>query len=372
MNIKINRIELLRSLSSIVFAAERKHHIQILTNVLIEIRENNFYLTTTDMELECRSRLTLENSYDANSFCVSAKSLHDIVRVTKVSDLILDFTKESQLIVKAGKSKFTLPMLDGIDFPRFTVKSENEKEFIFNYSVITDILKRVSFCASNNDVRQYLLGVKLELREQLITAIATDGYRLALYDVKSENLPTNTEVDVILPKKVCTELIKLNSIFSNEDLKIIINESNYINFQVGELSIISRLIDGKYPECRSLIPESHPFSVKIDREEFKNKLSETSTMLNERFRVIVMQLEKNNLQLSTNNTEVEKAEVILEVGYTADPIKIGCNLNHISEVLQAMDSTEVKISLKDSDDKILIEYPDQASPQYIVMPSRIT
>ena len=371
--LKINRIDLLRSLSNIVFAAERKHHIQILTNVLIEVRDTLFRITTTDMELECKSNITLSEPFSEKILtCVSAKRLYDICRTTPSTDLMLDFSKQSQLVIKADGSRFVLPRLDGVDFPRFSIKEENEKEFVFQFSSFIDLIKRVSFCASNNDVRQYLLGVKFEIRDKVVTSIATDGYRLALYDKTIDSLPDGSKVDIILPKKVCTELIKLSTSFINENITIIINEVSYVSFQLGGLLIRSRLIDGNFPECRSLLPTDHPLTVTVDREELRSKLSETATMLNERFRVIIIELAKNNMQLSTNNSEIDKAEVSMDVNYSMENIKIGCNLNHISEVLQIMDSKEILISLKDPDDKILLEFPEKDSPKYIIMPSRIS
>ncbi|MDI9347955.1 MAG: DNA polymerase III subunit beta [Methylacidiphilales bacterium] len=371
MKLTLAKQDLFRCLNSVISAAERKHHIQILTHVCVEVKDGTISFTTSDMEIECHAYMqcAAEGKYKV---CVNAKKFFDISKTTASTELTLDFSDPNQLLVKSGKSKFVLPCLNGDDFPRFSLAHEKEKRLNFKFSVLLDAIKRVAFCASNSDVRQYLLGIKLEIRNNLLTAIATDGYRLALIDIAEDSFKSTDEVDVIIPKKVCNEILKLGNSFEDINFTLVVNSSSYIGFQFPGLTITSRLIEGRYPDCRALVPENHPIKIIVNKNDLRAKLNEVSIMLNERFRVIIIELRNNLLQLSTNNTELDSAEVGMDISYSGDTIKIGCNVNHLLDVLNSIDADDVSLAFKDPDDKIVLNFTNRPSPQYIVMPSRIS
>ncbi len=366
MQIKINRETLLKPLTNVTSIVERRHTLPILSNLLLEAKNNNIQLTATDLEMQIS--LNIDSPLDGElSTTLSAKKFLDICRSLPDSIDIDMVSTDSRMTVKAGKSRFNLQTLPAADYPVMTKVSGGAISIKVSQLEFKRLLKQVEFAMAQQDIRYYLNGLLLEVNENKLNLVGTDGHRLSF---TSTTLNQSYEkADVILPRKTVIELIKLLN-DSDEEVHIEIT-AGQVNFAFNDIRLISKVIDGKFPDYNRVIPAEHKNAFTVNRLAVLTAMQRASILSNEKYRGIRMVLSDNNLKLISTNTEQEEAEEELEIIYDQEDMDIGFNVTYLIDVLNNMQQENIKFSFADANSSCLITVPDDNDYKYVVMPMRI-
>ena len=366
MNIQINRETLLKPLTSVTSIVEKRHTLPILSNLLLEVKQNKIHLTATDLEMQIS--LTVDSATSGDfSTTLSAKKLLDICRSLPDNADINMNTTESRITLKAAKSRFNLQTLPAADYPVMTKTQGITTLVVLAQRELKDLLKQVEFAMAQQDIRYYLNGLLFEIAANKLNIVGTDGHRLSF---TSTELKQNYEKqDVILPRKTVVELIKLLD-DSDDDVQIEL-ASNQVNFSFANLKLISKVIDGKFPDYNRVIPVGHQNTFSVERLNVLLAMQRASILSNEKYRGIRMVLSNNNLKLISTNSDQEEAEEELEINYSGDALDIGFNVTYLIDVLNNTNSDQANFSFADANSSCLITIPNNPNYKYVVMPMRI-
>lgn len=366
MNIQINRETLLKPLTSVTSIVEKRHTLPILSNLLLEVKQNKIHLTATDLEMQIS--LTVDSATSGDfSTTLSAKKLLDICRSLPDNADINMNTTESRITLKAAKSRFNLQTLPAADYPVMTKTHGTTTLVVLAQRELKDLLKQVEFAMAQQDIRYYLNGLLFEIAANKLNIVGTDGHRLSF---TSTELKQNYEKqDVILPRKTVVELIKLLD-DSDDEVQIEL-ASNQVNFSFANLKLISKVIDGKFPDYNRVIPVGHQNTFSVERLNVLLAMQRASILSNEKYRGIRMVLSNNNLKLISTNSDQEEAEEELEINYSGDALDIGFNVTYLIDVLNNTNSDQANFSFADANSSCLITIPNNPNYKYVVMPMRI-
>lgn len=366
MNIKINRETLLKPLTSVASIVEKRHTLPILSNLLIEAKKNQIQLTATDLEMQIS--LSIESATESDfSTTLAAKKLLDICRSLPDSAEINMLSNDSRMTLRAGKSRFNLQTLPAADYPIMSKTQGNNTLVTIAQTELKNLLKQVEFAMAQQDIRYYLNGLLFEVMDNRLNIVGTDGHRLSF--TSTELKQSYEKQEVILPRKTVIELIKLLD-ESDEDVQIEMS-SNQVNFTFGNIKLISKIIDGKFPDYNRVIPIGHQNTFTTSRIGILLAMQRASILSNEKYRGIRMVINKNNLKLVSTNSDQEEAEEELEIDYQGEALDIGFNVTYLIDVLNNANSEQVTFSFSDANSSCLITVPNQADYKYVVMPMRI-
>lgn len=366
MNIKINRETLLKPLSSVSSIVERRHTLPILSNLLLEAKNDNIVLTATDLEMQIS--LSVNTAIGGElSTTVSAKKLLDICRALPESTEINLTTTDSRIAVKAGKSKFNLQTLPAVDYPVMSRTAGSGVTVKIGQGPLKRLFKQVEFAMAQQDIRYYLNGLLFEINGNRLNIVGTDGHRLSF--TSTELTQNYDKQDIILPRKTVIELTKLLD-DSDDEVEIDLSATQ-VNFTFGDIKLISKVIDGKFPDYTRVIPVGHQNSFTVDRMTILLAMQRASILSNEKYRGIRMVLGTGSLRLISTNSEQEEAEEELEVSYNQDALDIGFNVTYLIDVLTNIATPEVVFSFADANSSCLITVPNDENYKYVVMPMRI-
>ena len=367
MNIKINRDTLLKPLTAVTGIVERRHTLPILSNLLVEASTDRLVLTATDLEMQIS--LAVETHIGGElSTTISAKKLLDICRSLPEGAEINLTPQDSRIQVKAGKSRFNLQTLPAADYPVMSrINGSAQAVIKISQRQLKQLLKQVEFAMAQQDIRYYLNGLLFEVNANRLNVVGTDGHRLSF---TSTELAQNYEKqELILPRKTVLELIKLLD-ESDEDVTIEVAPGQ-VNFTFNNIRLISKVIDGKFPDYTRVIPTRHQLSFSVDRQTILMSMQRASILSNEKYRGIRMVLGKDSLRLISTNSEQEEAEEELEISYEGEPLDIGFNVTYLIDVLNNTDSSQAIFSFADANSSCLVTVPENADYKYVVMPMRI-
>jgi len=366
MQIKINREVLLKPLINVTGIVERRHTLPILSNLLLQAKNNNIQLTATDLEMQISLNIAINLKEDL-SITISAKKFLDICRSLPENIDIDLVSKDSRMVVKAGKIRFNLQTLPAADYPVMTKVSGETTKISISQIEFKRLLRQVEFAMAQQDIRYYLNGLLLEVNKNKLNLVGTDGHRLSF---TSATLNQNYEKkDVILPRKTVIELIKLLT-DSDEEITIEL-AAGQVNFTFGEISLISKVIEGKFPDYHRVIPSAHSNTFTVNRVAMLTAMQRASILSNEKYRGIRMVLSENNVKLISTNTEREEAEEELEIIYNQEALDIGFNVTYLIDVLNNTQQENINFSFADANSSCLITVTEDSDYKYVVMPMRI-
>jgi len=365
--IKTHRDTLLAPLQSVSGIVERRHTLPILSNVLLEKHGDRLTLLATDIEIQITTATDVAGGEGDGAVTVGARKLQEILRslpdTTEVS-LVLE---DKRLQVRAGKSRFSLQTLPADDFPRMTITEGETKEFQLSQKAFRQLLGKTQYSMAAQDVRYYLNGLMLLVDGKELRAVATDGHRLAYASVEIEaDLPRQ---ELILPRKTVLELNRL-LVDSDEPLKITL-ATNQIRFAFGTVVLVSKLIDGKFPDYERVVPASLRNHMTVGRQALMQAMTRAAILTNEKFRGVRVVLSENSLKLIAANAEQEEAQDEIEVKYEGEAIDVGFNVGYLLDVLNNVPADEVQWSFNDANSSALISLPGNDRFKYVVMPMRI-
>ena len=365
--LKATQDKVLSVLQSVAGIVERRHTLPILANVLIRKTGSSVQLTTSDLEIQIRTTAQLDG--DAGNFTttVGARKLIDILRTMPNDQTVSLESNQNKLILKGGKSKFTLQTLPAEDFPLVQEAASFGPVFSVPQKTLKDLLNQVSFAMAVHDIRYYLNGILFVAEGKQLSLVATDGHRLAF-----ANATLDVEVprqEVILPRKTVLEMQRLLS--DAEGAIEMQFASNQAKFSFGGMEFVTKLVEGKFPDYNRVIPKNHKNHVTLGRAPLLASLQRTAILTSEKFKGVRLNLEPGTLRVASNNAEQEEAVDELDIDYGGDAIEIGFNVTYLIDALANMDQEMVKLELADSNSSALITIPENSTFKYVVMPMRI-
>ncbi len=369
MEIKLQRETLLRPLQQVIGVVERHQTLPILSNVLVSAKKNTLSITGTDLEVELIGKSPLEASAKTLShLTLPGRKLMDICKALPEGAPIELYTEKQQVILRSGRSRFTLSTLPAADFPNVETQ-DAQLSFSISQNKLLKLLQRTHFSMAHQDVRYYLNGMLLEVHANTLRTIATDGHRLAVNAFQSE-IKCDHRLQIIVPRKGVNELMRL---LDNKDDAVNIEVgTNHIQVISDSYRFTSKLLEGRFPDYKRVIPKSGDKEIIIDRDILKQALQRASILSNEKFRGIRLQLSENTLKLSANNPEQEFAEEELSIDYNKEELDIGFNVNYFLEILNTLKPGNVMLTFTDSNSSILIEEEKATSESFfVVMPMRL-
>ncbi len=367
LKIRTTNDKLLGPLQQVTGIVERRHTLPILSNVLITAGNGKVDFLATDLEVQITSSAPLEGGSAEGTVTVGARKLYDILRaLPEDAEVSLD-AKESRMTVKAGKSRFNLQTLAAADFPRMVEAKDASRTLTIPQKALKGALRLVQFAMAVQDIRYYLNGVLFSVDGDVLRVVATDGHRLSFASQQLEG--DHGSVEAILPRKTVLELIKLLS-DGDEPVSLAIG-SNQARFTFGGIEIVSKIVEGKFPDYQKVIPTTHKNRVSLDRAVLAQSLNRAAILSNEKIRGVRLVFTKDALSIICTNNEQEEAEEGLAVDYDGDPLDIGFNISYLLDVLNHVDSPTVSVAMGDSNSSALVQMPGREDFKYVVMPMRI-
>jgi DNA polymerase-3 subunit beta len=365
--VKARRDEILGPLSAVSGIIERRHTLPILSNVLIDRAADALSFLATDIEIQITARSGLSAPADARSVTVGARKLLDILRALPESSEVTLQQQDKKLLVKAGKSRFSLQTLPAEDFPRLARPAGESARFKIAQKALRRLLSLVQYAMAQQDIRYYLNGLLMVVEDRSLKLVATDGHRLALATLKLDaDLPRQ---ELIVPRKTVLELSKL---LADNDAEVNVElSSTQAAFSFGTVELVSKLVDGKFPDYTRVIPQQHHNRLLVGREPLRQALLRAAILSNEKFRGVRWVLGAGSLKIVSSNAEQEEAHEELEVQYAGDALDIGFNVNYLLDVLNNVPGAEIECAFGDASSSALVTYASEKDFKYVVMPMRI-
>ncbi len=368
MKFVISREELLKPLTLVAGVVERRQTLPVLSNILIVVDGDSLSLTGTDLEVELVGRVQLEQPGEAGEITVPARKMMDICKTLPEQSVINIQQEGEKLVIKAGRSRFSLSTLPATDFPNVEEKPKS-LEVEISQSALRHVIERTGVAMAQQDVRYYLNGMLFEISPGMLKAVATDGHRLALCQAQADISDIDLQ-QVIIPRKGVLELSRL-LLEPEENTRIVIS-SNHIRAVTANFTFTSKLVDGKFPDYEQVIPKGGTKELVAEREELKQVLNRAAILSNEKYRGVRLIIQDSQLQVFANNPEQEEAEESMPINYTGDRLEIGFNVSYMLDVLSVTESSEIKITLSDANSSAVIEeVAEQNDAIYVVMPMRL-
>ncbi len=367
MKFVISREALIKPLQLVAGVVERRQTLPVLSNILLVAEGDQLSMTGTDLEVELVGRVTLDEPAEAGSVTVPARKLMDICKSLPDSARIELTLTGQKMVIKAGRSRFTLSTLPAAEFPNVEDSPETLELSMLQHQ-LRHLIDKTGFSMAQQDVRYYLNGMLLEIAEGQLRSVSRDGHGLAT-SITEVEAQEGMQHQIIVPRKGILELARLLQ-NGDDPLRLVIGAS-HIRAHVGDFTFTSKLVDGKFPDYERVIPKNGDKILLSDRMELRQVLSRIAILSNEKYRGVRLALSNGYLQVMANNPEQEEAEETLAVDYEGESLEVGFNVNYLLDCLSILNSDVVRLTLSDSNSSALVEGFDEPNSLYVVMPMRM-
>ena len=367
MKFQLERDNVLNPLSLVTSVVERRQTLPILANVFLESNKETLRFVGTDLEVEIEIEVPSKNT-ETGSTTVNARKLLDICRALPEGATLQISQADDRLKIQSGRSRFSLQSLAAKDFPRLDEGERWEERVKLNQRYLRDLLEKTAFSMAQQDVRYFLNGVLLELDDKKLAAVATDGHRLARSHTELSNAAESPR-QAIVPRKAVHELTRFLG-DTNDPVTVEINPS-HLRFSRPGAVLTTKVIEGKFPDYRSVIAQDLNETVVATRSELYDVLARTAVLTNEKYRGIRLELSDNKAKVVAHNPDQEEASDEVELEYKGKDIEIGFNVTYLMEALRALNEEKVEIHLKDGSSGCLLRSPGDDTTQYLIMPMRL-
>ena len=375
MKLQLSKSNFVKSLSFVQNIVESKATIPILGNVLLEAKQGRLNLSATDMDITIFDKIKINNIEFEGSTSVPAQILYNVIK--ELSDdhpIDLSYDQNNKkLHLMSSKSKFVFSCLSTDEFP---ISSTETFKISFNLEadILKEIIDKTYFASSNEETRYYLNGLYIHTaslnNKNYLRVVATDGHRLAQYQISSPPTITKNNFGVIVPKKLIFELRKLIDEVK-ENVKIDLSERK-IRFSFNETIIVSKLIDGKFPDYEKVIPKNASNTFSINRKKFLESINRISTISSEKSKAIKLNLNKNKITISANNVEEGGSGVEeINIKYNGPSLDIGFNSGYLKEIINQFTLEEITILFSDATAPTIIKDSSKTGALYVLMPMRV-
>jgi len=382
VRLKIAKESLLNVLSHVVGAVERRHTLNILSNLKIQVTAQALTVTGSDLEVELVASMPLNEGacLQAGETTVPARKLIDICKSLPSAALVdLQITEDQRCILKSGNSRFVLGTLPAEDYPLLSTENSQGTQVTVTQRELKRLFEKTAFAMAVQDVRFYLTGTLLEIDANQLRAVTTDGHRLALCETAAQSTAAQP-IQAIVPRKAVGELQRLLSVeddqlsllIGRELLNVTITVANRDKEQ-GDTTVrfTTKLIDGKFPDYRRVIPRGGDKHVIIAHDVFKQSLQRVAILSNEKLRGVFLNFNADLLQLRANNPEQDEANEDLAIQYADAPMEMSFNAQYLLEVLGVLDGDDVSMSMTEANQSVLVQDPAHTDQTYVVMPMRV-
>lgn len=382
MRLKIAKENLLNVLSLVAGAVERRHTLNILSNVKIQVTSHSLTITGSDSEVELVASATLADGacLEAGESTVPARKLMDICKSLPSAALIdLQITEDQRCILKSGNSRFVLGTLPAEDYPLLSNEHNQGTQVQVTERELKRLFEKTAFAMAVQDVRFYLTGTLLEVEENQLRAVTTDGHRLALCETQTNSTTAQT-TQAIVPRKAVAELQRLLSVedhqlslmIGRELLNVTINTPRR-DKEAEEITVrfTTKLIDGKFPDYRRVIPRGGDKVALVQHDVFKQSLQRVAILSNEKLRGVFLNFESDSLQLRANNPEQDEAIEDLAIQFAHSVLEMSFNAQYVLDVLNVLDGDDVSMTMTEANQSVLVQDPSQQNQIYVVMPMRV-
>lgn len=385
MQFEVAKSTLLKAISNVNGAIEKKNTIPVLQNIKIDvIDKNNFLdnhqnntssikksvsLTATDMDIIITSSFDTE-VIKSGSTTVPAQTFFDIIRkIPENSTIIISQEDSSSLIIKSGRSKYNIPCIDSTEFPEISeIDLDNEIEI--DSQKMLKMIDRTKFAISNDETRYNLNGIFLQLvggdadKSNEIRTVATDGHRLSLSFIETAS---NDSFGVIIPKKAVAEIRRV--IEGQNKISISVSDVK-IKIRTDDTIIISKLIDGEFPPYDRVIPKNNNQIAIIHKKTFIDSIERVSIVATDKHRSIKLSFSNNKLVLQANSSESGFAYEEIDIKYSGDNMDTGFNARYLADIINQIDKEELIMKFSDGMSPAIIE-AESLSSLFVIMPIRV-
>lgn len=372
MEISVSKNDLLKELTATQGVVERKTTIPILSNFLFEAAGDKLSITATDLDLSLRTSCPAKVKKEG-SCTIPARKLYDYVKLLADGDISIKLLENHWVQIRSGRSNTKMVGMARANFPALPLFPA-ESALQLPAQVLRQLIARTIFSISNEESRYTLNGALLVLKPESLTMVATDGHRLAHIEHGGTKLPVSGELKVLVPKKAMAELSTLLNSTDTPTVEFAKDESTLF-FRIGGRLLTSRQLTGQFPNYEAVLPRENNKFVTVHCDELSAAIQRVAQFADERSNAIRMRVEKNELKVSSSNTETGESEDSIETAYTGDPMVIGFNSQYLLEFLKVVGSGDVRFEFKDAQTAGQLR-PDEAADseyryRYIVMPMRI-
>ena len=365
MKFRITKENFLSGLQQVQHVVSTRTTLPILSNVLLEVKDGQLHLTTNDLDVGVRARVSVEETETEGATTLPARRLVNIVKELPTQEILVEVDADNVASITCGPSFFKILGLTHEEFPALP-NFEKAKEFKFPQKVLKDSLKKTSYAISTDETRYVLNGVYFSFANNTLILVATDGRRLAMVDHELE-FPKSNETNVIVPTKAVNELQRL--LGDGEDVLITIAE-NQIAFKLDKLLLVSRLIEGNYPNYRQVIPDKTVDRITLERETFLQTVHRVSLLTSEKSHSIKLVFGEDNIDIMANSPDIGEARESLAVQYKGNEFAIAFNPEFLMAPLRNLDTDEVFLHLIDEMSPGVLKI--NSSFLYVLMPMRVT
>lgn len=366
MKFSISREAFLQPITQVIGVVERRQTLPVLANFMLSGRKGRLTITGTDMEVELISAVNADISQEGE-ITVPARKLVDIIKALPDGSGITMTVSDDKATLSAGRSRFTLATLPASEFPA-TDQVENLENIIVSEAALKKMMDKTSFAMANQDVRYYLNGLLFDFAGQQLRAVATDGHRLAVCDLEGV-VEIAGDRQLIVPRKGVMELSRMLS--GEEDTVTLGIGRNHIRLVKGDTVFTSKLIDGRFPDYKAVIPVGADKQMLVDRAAFTQALQRASILSNEKYRGVRLEASGATIKIIAHNPQHEEAVEEIEAELNFDRLAVGFNVTYLLDALMAIDTAQVSMELIDANSSCLVSAPDSDVNRHVVMPLKL-
>ncbi len=371
MQFVVKRDILLKSLNFVQGVVEKKNTLPILSNVLLELKEKKLSIVATDLDIIFYDEISDVRILKEGSTTTSAAILYDILRkISSNSELNFDLKSENKLSLKSDNADFNLLCLPTDNFPTFADEFEGQ-EISLNNSRFLKLLNKTRISISNDDTRHYLNGIFLHLTEahgrNFLTGVATDSHRLSSSSLEIDS--KNNFISLILPRKTVFQLCSLLS--ETSDPLTMQSSDNKIKFSLGKMRLISKVIDGKFPDYKKVVPTTNDKTLMVSSKDFINSIERVASVSLDRKEGVKLTINKDSVQLSVNSANSGEGNEKIKAEFNSDSLNISFNSKYLTDIASEVEDKNLKINLKDSVSPVLIEDISDKNSYFVIMPMKI-
>ena len=365
--VKTSRDALLRPLQIVSGIVERRHTLPILANILIRKDGERVSFLSTDIEVQITTHADVGSGVDTAATTVAARKLLDILRALPDSADVSLTLANKRMTVQCGTSRFALQTLAAEEFPTVAQAEHYSAKVTLPQKMLKHLFNMVHFSMAQQDIRYYLNGLLLVVDGKNVIAVATDGHRLAFCQVTTEEEFARQEV--IIPRKTIIELQRL--LDDNDEPVSIEIASNQVKLSFADIELVSKLVEGKFPDYTRVVPKGYKNNFPIGRDQLLRSLQRAAIMTSDKFKGVRCIVTPGSMKVSSTNADQEEAVEEIEIDYGGDSVDIGFNVTYLLDVLNNLKSDSINIALGDANSSALITVPENPDFKYVVMPMRI-
>lgn len=367
MEVRIDKDTFLNGVQKVQGIVEVKGAMPILSHLLLTTEKERIGIQATDLEIGAKGYYSA-NVVAKGQVTLNAKKLFDILRELPSEEVHLTREDNHWVTLKCGKSKFRLPGMPSQDFPPFPEFSQDSL-LEFSSKLLKEMIRKTFFAQSPDETRQVLNGLLLEREGRKLNMVGTDGHRLAVIKRNLGDAAKGDKLSYLIPKKALAELMKL---IDDDDATFSFSaKNNHLAFMQGDQVIVSRKIDGKFPNYQQVIPSDNKLQVSVNRDVLQHALKRVALLADEKSKMVRFDVQSGNITLTTDTTELGGAREEIPVSYSGEDVSIGLNAKYVLDVLNVIDDEEVVLNLKDQNSSCLITSNKDKDYQSIVMPMRL-